>query len=162
MTIRDSMTDAISSQINEEIFSAYLYFSMANYFHSINLSGFAHWMEKQAAEEIGHAMKFHKYLVERNASAKLAEIAKPPVKWESPLAVFEDAYAHEQKISAGIGKLIEQAAGEKDHATSVMLQWFITEQVEEEANALAIVEKLKLAGTSSQGLVFIDHELAQR
>jgi ferritin len=162
MTIRDSMTDAISLQINEELYSSYLYFSMANYFNSINLPGFAHWMEKQAAEEIGHAMKFHKYLVERNAATKLAEIAKPPFKWESPLAAFEEAYAHEQKISAGIEKLIEQASGEKDHATSVMLQWFITEQVEEESSTLAIVEKLKLAGTSSQGLIFIDRELAQR
>ena len=88
MTIRDSMTDAISSQINEELYSSYLYFSMANYFNSINLSGFADWMEKQAAEELGHAMKFHKYLVERNAVTRLAEIAKPPFKWESPLAAL--------------------------------------------------------------------------
>ncbi|HEY1406561.1 MAG TPA: ferritin [Spirochaetota bacterium] len=162
MNIRKSIESILAEQINAELSSAYLYLAMANYFHGANLPGFAHWMEKQSAEELSHAMKFYRYVIERNGSVLLTEIAQPTLKWESPLHAFENAYAHEQKITEMIGKILEQSIAEKDHATSVELQWFIREQVEEESIASAILEKIKMIGTSTQGLVIIDKELSMR
>lgn len=162
MDIRETMQDSIAEQINAELFSAYLYLAMSNYFQNGNLHGFAKWMEKQASEELSHAMKFYHYITERGGSVKLKAVAAPLQKWESPLHVFEQVLSHEREITDKIGKLMDQAVSEKDHATAVELQWFIKEQVEEESTASAILEKIKIAGTSSQGLMFIDHELSMR
>jgi len=162
MNIRTSIESIISEQVNAEFFSAYLYLSIANYFHSINLPGFAHWMEKQASEELSHGMKLYHYVIERNGKILLTEIAQPTASWESPLHAIENAYAHEQKISERIGKIFEQAQSEKDHATAIEIQWFIKEQVEEESQTSAILEKIKMIGTSAQGLAIIDHELSMR
>jgi ferritin len=160
--IGKKMLDALNEQINAELYSSYLYLAMAADFEAKNLKGFAKWMEVQAKEEAGHAKKFYDFLVDRGGRVALKVIAAPPAEWKSPLAAFEEAYAHEQKVTGLIHKLAELAAAEKDHAAAVMLQWFVTEQVEEEANASEIVEKLKLVKDSAQGLFMMDSLLGQR
>jgi ferritin len=135
---------------------------MATYFADIDLEGFAHWMRLQAQEEMGHTLKFYDYILERDARPVLPAIAAPPTEWESPLAAFQAAYEHEQGITRHIHELASLAAEEKDHATHTFLQWFITEQVEEEATALRIVKTLRLVKDSPSGLFMLDRELAQR
>jgi len=154
--------DAMNQQVNEELHSAYLYLSMAAHFEEANLRGMAHWMQVQAKEEVGHALKFFKYVTERGGRVTLTSIAAPPTKWDSPQAVFEEVYKHECHVSRSIDKLVELAGAEKDHASAVFLQWFINEQVEEEANASQILQQLKMVGDSQQGLFMLDHHLAQR
>jgi len=160
--IAKKMQDALNEQINAELYSSYLYLAMAADFEAKNLKGFAHWMEVQANEEAGHAKKFYDFVLDRGGRVALKAIAAPPAEWKSPLAAFEEVYAHEQKVTALIHKLVELAAEERDHAASVMLQWFVSEQVEEEANACEILEKLRLIKDHSQGLLMLDGHLAQR
>jgi len=152
----------MNQQVNAELYSAYLYLSMAADFEAENLHGMAHWMQIQAKEETGHALKFFKYIVERGGRVTLTAVAAPPTQWDSPLAVFEQVYKHECHVSSLINKLVELAAAEKDHASEVFLQWFINEQVEEEANASEILHQLKMVGDSKQGLFLLDRHLAQR
>ena len=156
------METAINKQINAELYSGYMYLAMSSYFASINLPGFAGWMKAQAGEELGHAMKFFGTVIERGGRATLDAVDKPPVKWASPLAAFEAVYEHEVKVTGLINKLAELAAAENDHATGVFLQWFITEQVEEEASADAVVQKLKMIKEAPGGLFMLDRELGQR
>jgi ferritin len=160
--ISTKMQDAINEQINAELFSAYLYLSMSAYFQEINLAGFARWMEFQAAEEFFHAKKFYNYLVERGGRVLLKAIAQPETEWNSPQEVFEATLQHEQKVTGLIIDLMDLAIAEKDHATNIMLQWFVSEQVEEEATASEILEKLKLVGTTGNGIFMMDRELGQR
>ena len=157
-----AVQDAMNKQVNAELYSAYLYLSMAANFEEDNLRGMAHWMQIQAKEETGHALKFFKYIVERGGRVTLAAVAAPPTKWESPQAVFEEVYKHECHVTNLINKLAELAEAEKDHASAVFLQWFITEQVEEEANASEILHQLKMVGDSTQGLFMLDRHLGQR
>jgi ferritin len=154
--------NAINKQINAELWSAYLYLSMSAHFESINLGGFANWMRVQAQEELGHAMKFYHHVIERRGRVTVTAIAAPSISWKSPLNAFEDAFKHEQKVTGMINDLANMAAGEKDHATANMLQWFIDEQIEEELSTDAIVQKLKMIGTNTGGLYMLDRELAQR
>ena len=156
------MEEALNEQINAEIYSAYLYLAMAAYFKSINLQGFAQWMKVQWQEELVHALKIYEFVGERGGRVVLKAIAEPPVKWKSPLAAFEAAYAHEQKVTGRINDLVNLAISEKDHATNAFLQWFVNEQVEEEASADQIVQNLKMAGDSAGALLMIDHELGKR
>ncbi len=151
-----------NKQINWELYSAYLYLSMSAYFLSINLNGFANWMRVQAMEELTHAMKFFDFINERSGRIALLEAKAPPKEWESPLAAFEDAYEHEQFVSNRINELVNLALEEKDHASNNFLQWFVSEQVEEEASVDEVVQKLKLIGNDGGGLFMIDQELAQR
>ncbi|MBI4811485.1 MAG: ferritin, partial [Ignavibacteriales bacterium] len=130
--INKSMQDAINSQINEELYSSYLYLAMAAHFDAINLSGFAHWMKVQSDEERSHAMKFYNYIYDRGGRVSLKTIPQPPAKFKSPLDVFKQVLEHEQKITKLINKLYELAIKEKDYPTEMMLHWFINEQVEEE------------------------------
>ena len=161
--LSNKLEDALNGQSNAEFYSAYLYLAMSAYFQSVNLSGFAHWMRLQAQEELEHAMKFYDYVHERGGRVVLHPVEDPPSKWESPLAAFEQAYRHEQKVTGLINDLYELAEKERDHATKIFLQWFITEQVEEEASASEVVEKLKLLGEdTASGLYILDRELAQR
>jgi ferritin len=160
--ISDKMQGAINSQINAELYSAYLYLSMSSYFASLNLDGFANWMRVQAQEEQLHAMKLYDYLLERGGRVLLGSIEAPPTEWASPLDAFEAVYSHEQKVTSLIHGLVNMAADEKDHATSIFLQWFVSEQVEEEASASGIVEKLKLMAQAPGGLFMLDRELGQR
>jgi ferritin len=160
--IGEKMQKALNKQINAELYSAYLYLSMATYFKSINLDGFANWMRIQAQEELSHAMKLYDYVFERGEQVTLAAIDKPPAKWPSPLEAFKAVYKHEQKVTGLIHGLVDLATAEKDHATKNMLQWFVDEQVEEEASADEIVQKLKLVDKSSMGLFMLDQELGKR
>jgi len=158
--LSDRMQKAINKQINAELYSSYLYLSMASYFESVDLSGCAKWMYAQTQEEIVHAMKMYDYVNEAGGRVLLDAIDKPQDAWDSPLAVFEHAYRHEQLVTGLINDLMNLAIEEKDHATQIFLQWFVSEQVEEEASASAVVNRLKLAG--EHGLFMVDKELGQR
>lgn len=156
------LQSALNDQINAELFSAYLYLSMSNWFKAQNLEGFASWLQVQAQEEVGHAMKIYGYLHDKGAAVELKQIEAPQKSWKSPLAAFEDAYKHEVYISGRINDLADLAVAEKDHATNVFLHWFVEEQVEEEASAFAVVEKLKLVATHPSGIYMLDREMASR
>ena len=160
--ISKKMQDALNIQVNAELYSAYLYLAMVAYFQSANLAGFANWMRVQTQEEVSHAMKIYDFVIERGGRATLEAIAKPPGEWKSPLAVFEAAYKHEQKVTGLINDLVELAAKEKDHATGIFLQWFVTEQVEEEKNASEIVSKLQVLKDSAGSMYMLDKELGKR
>jgi len=157
-----NMEKALNKQINAELYSAYLYLAMAAYFESLSLSGFANWMRIQAQEELTHAMKFYDFVYERGGRVVLDAVDAPPEAWDSSLAAFEGAYEHECKVSAMINDLVNLALEEKDHATNTFLQWFVSEQVEEEASADAVVQKLKLIGDHGNGIFMLDRELGQR
>ena len=135
---------------------------MSAYFESINLKGMANWMRIQAQEEMQHAMRFYDFINERGGRVLLAPVEGPETEWDSPLAVFEDTYKHECKVTGLIHDLVDLAIAEKDHAANAFLQWFVTEQVEEEATAEEIGGKLKLAGDNASVLFMIDQELGQR
>jgi len=156
------MEKALNKQINEEMFSSYLYLAMSAWFESRNLPGFAQWMKVQAAEENEHAMKIFDFIFERRGDVELEAIEKPQVTWKSPLDAFEAAFKHEQHISGCIDDLMNLAISEKDHATQAFLQWFVNEQVEEEASADAIVQQLKMIGESKNALFMLDRALGQR
>jgi len=156
------LQSAFNDQVNAELFSAYLYLSMSSWFKAQNLEGFASWLQVQAQEEVGHAMKIYGYLHDKGAAVELKQIEAPQKSWKSPLAAFEDAYKHEVYISGRINDLADFAVAEKDHATNVFLHWFVEEQVEEEASALAVVEKLKLVTTHPGGIYMLDREMASR
>ncbi|MEF8879797.1 MAG: ferritin [Candidatus Thermoplasmatota archaeon] len=156
------MEEALNEQINAELWSGYLYLSMAGYFDSISLDGFANWMQAQAQEEVNHAMRIYNHIVERGGRVKLSAIDDVPTDWDSPLDAFEYTYKHEQKVTGLIEDLVDLAEKEKDRASYNMLQWFIEEQVEEEDSADEIVDKLKLIGDSGNGLFMLDSELGQR
>jgi ferritin len=160
--LSDTMAKALNEQINAELHSAYLYLAMAAHFDAENLAGFAHWMKAQAQEEVGHAMKFYGYVNERGKKVALTAIDGPATEWASPLAAFEAAYKHECMISGRINKLVDLAAGENDHATAGFLQWFVAEQVEEEASTDEVVQKLKMIGDRPHALYMLDRELARR
>lgn len=156
------MEEALNEQINEELFSAYLYLAMAAYFHSQGLEGMARWMELQAKEELGHAMRIFRHLVERGGRVTLKALKEPQAEWESPLAAFQAAYQHERHITAKIHQLVDLAQGEKDHAAFQMLQWFVAEQVEEEDQTKRAVELLERAGPDGRGLLIVDARFGAR
>jgi len=156
------MQDALNAQINAEWYSAYLYLAMCSYFSSVNLVGMATWMRVQTQEEMFHGMKMYDFVNERGGRAILQAIEQPPAEWASPLAVFEAGLAHEKKVTALINDLVDLSMTERDHATTIFLQWFVTEQVEEEANASGIVSKLKMIGQDASSLFTLDQELGQR
>lgn len=156
------MEKALNSQINAELFSSYLYLSMAAYFESQNWSGFAVWMQKQSYEEYGHAMKIYKYVVETGGRVSLEAIEKPKFEWKSCLEIFEESLKHEIYITNRINDLVNLAIEEKDHATNIFLHWFVTEQVEEVAVVDQIVNKFKLVGDNKTALYMLDKELGSR
>ncbi len=153
---------ALNEQLNAELYSAYLYLSMAAWFESQNLPGMAAWMRIQHREETGHGLKFFGFVTERRGRVTLKVIEAPAKDWKSPLAAFEAALKHEQHITGRIGELVNLAIEEKDHATNAFLQWFVNEQVEEEASVDSIVQKLKMAEKSAGALLMLDHELGKR
>ena len=153
---------AINDQLNFEIFSANIYLSMAAYFDSLNLAGFANWMKVQYQEEFFHAMKFYDNINERGGRVLLTAQPAPPTEWESPQAAFENALNHERIVSGRVGELMSLAMDEKDHASVNFMQWFVGEQVEEEANVDGIVQQLKLMAGAPGGLFMLDRELGGR
>lgn len=160
--LSEKIQQALNEQINAELYSSYLYLSMQAYFESINLAGFANWMKAQTQEELMHAIKIYDFVNERNSRVLLKAIDKPPTEWNSPLDVFEQVFKHEQKVTVLINNLVNLAADEKDHATASFLQWFVNEQVEEEASADAVRQQLKLMEAAPGGLFMLDRELSKR
>jgi ferritin len=160
--INAKVLEAMNKQINAELHSAYLYLAMAAYLDDLHAVGMANWMKAQAHEEVSHAMKFYKHIVDRGGGVRLSSIECPPQAWESIQDVFEGAYVHECKISALIYGLVELAQAEKDYAALPLLQWFVSEQVEEEANTSDIVRKLKLIDESRNALFMLDRALGER
>lgn len=160
--ISKKMEKALNEQVNAELYSAYLYLSMEAYFKSMNLNGFANWMRVQTQEEVAHAMKIYGFIDERGGRIALKAIDGPQTEWDSPLAVFKDIYKHEQKVTSLINNLVNLAIEEKDHATNTFLQWFVNEQVEEEASADQVVQQLKMMEKAPGGMFMLDRELAQR
>jgi len=156
------MQPAIDEQINAEIWSAYLYLSMSAYFERQNLRGFANWMKIQWQEEVTHAIKFFDYVHSRGGQVSLKPIAAVQIDWKNAIDIFSETLKHEQHVTALINNLANIAIEEKDHATNSMLQWFIAEQVEEEANAEQILVQLKMIGDNGYGLLMLDRELATR
>ncbi len=153
---------AFNEQINHELYSAYLYLSMAAYFHSLNLEGFAHWMRVQTKEEMVHAMKFFDHLRDRDARIELEAIDKPKLKWVSAHDAFKAAYGHEQFITGTINALYKLAEKEADYPAKVLLDWFVKEQVEEEASTSNVVRVLERIKDSGAGLTMLDKELGKR
>ena len=160
--LNPKMQEAFNRQINAELFSSYLYLSMAAYFESLNLKGMANWMQIQSGEEHIHAMKFYDFVNDRGSRVILTQIETPKTEWKSALDVFEDAYKHELKITGMINDLMNLTVAEKDHAAHDFLEWFVKEQVEEESAAQLIVEHLKLVGDSGVGLFMLDQQLSRR
>ena len=154
--------DILNKQINAELYSSYLYLSMSAYFETTFLKGFAKWMRVQAGEEHAHAMKIYDYILARGGKVTLAAIEAPKNKWESAGKVFEESYAHEQKVTAMIHGLVDLAIKEKDHATFELLQWFVKEQVEEEMNASDILNQIAIVGDRPGHLFALDHLLGKR
>lgn len=156
------MDQALNEQVNAEMYSAYLYLSMESYFKSTNLNGFANWMRAQTQEEMMHAMKIYDFINERGGRVTLKAIEGPPTRWNSPLDVFEAVFEHEQKVTGLINALVDLAIQEKDHATNSFLQWFVAEQVEEEASADEALQQLKMMENAPGGMFMLDRELGQR
>jgi len=154
--------NALNEQIKYEYYSSYLYLAMSAYCDSLNMPGFASWMRNQSDEEMTHALKLFDYVLNRDGNVKLKSIPEPPQKYTSLEKIFKQVYEHEIEVTGLINKLYELANKENDHATSVELQWFISEQVEEERTSKDILEKLKLAGNNSSALLILDRELSQR
>ena len=153
---------AVNKQINEEFFSSYLYLSMAGFFESQNLKGFANWMRVQAKEENDHAMGLYNHLLERGGKVELGEIKKPTTEFPNVLTVFEETLKHEQYITKLIHELYELTYTEKDFALQSFLKWYIDEQVEEEANVQELIEKIKMLGGKGDALYLLDRELLTR
>lgn len=160
--ISKRLEEAINAQINAEMWSAYLYLSMSAYCHEAGLPGMANWFEVQFKEEQDHAQIFFNYLVSRGGRVTLKAIDAVETEWESPLAAFENTYAHEQKVTALINNIMSIAVEEKDYAAQSRLQWFVDEQVEEEETAQTMIQKLRLIGDNGYGLYNLDNELATR
>lgn len=160
--ISKKVQQAFNSQLNEELFSSYLYLSMAAHFEAKNLKGFAHWFRIQSQEEYGHALKFFNFILQKGGKVSLTQIATPKTEWNSIAEVFNDTLKHEQKISDLINKLVEVSMEEKDYAAHTFLQWFVTEQVEEEANVEEIIQKIEMIGDNKSGLFLLDNELGSR
>ena len=160
--LSDKLEKALNEQIIAEYHSAYIYLSMSSFLTSMNLDGCAHWMRMQAQEELLHGLKIYEYVLERGGRVVLTEVEGPPTEWKSVREAFEAAFAHEQLMTRRVNDLANLAQAEKDNATNNLMQWFVTEQVEEEATVDDIVQKIKLLGGDGPGLFMLDRELKSR
>lgn len=156
------METALNKQFNYELYASNLYLSMSAYFSSQNLNGFAHWMRIQSQEEMSHALKIFDHLIDRDGTVKLGSVPAPQTTWKTPLAAAQAGLKAEVDNTKQINEIVDAAVKEKDHATQVLLQWFVNEQVEEEASANDLVEQVKLAGNSAGAMFVLDRELGQR
>ncbi len=160
--MNEKMVSALNNQIKNEFYSHNVYLSMAGYFEGLELKGFAAWFRAQAKEELEHGMKIFNFLIERNIDPKILAIDAPAHEWNSPTQVFQEALRHEEKVTKMINELYELSMNEKDYASKIFLGWFVTEQVEEEANAREILAKVEMAEKSKETLLLLDLELAKR
>lgn len=160
--LKKPLQKALNEQLNFELYSSYLYLSMAGWCLSKDLVGMGNWFRVQTQEELVHVGKFFDYINDRDGRVQLGALDAPPGDWPSPLAAFEQAYEHEQKVTTRIHKLLQQAEKEGDQSTATFLQWFVTEQIEEEASVRQICGQLRLVGESGGGLYMLDKELAAR
>jgi len=160
--LSDKMEQVLNEQVNREMYSAYLYMSMSAHCSNVGLKGFANWFMVQYHEEMLHAMKIYEYIQRQGGQVRLKPIEGPPVDFESPLDMFEKTLEHERFITRSINDLMETAISEKDHASQIFLQWYVTEQVEEEENDNDIILQLRLNKENTQGLMMLDRELAGR
>jgi ferritin len=160
--LKKSVEDALNKQLNAEMYSSYLYLAMSAYMESISMKGFAKWLRIQAKEELAHGMKFYDYIIEAGGRVKLTAIEAPKTPWKSAGAVFDQVFAHEQKVTGLINAIMDTAVKEKDYATQNFLGWFVKEQVEEEANASEIVARITMIGDVPGHLFCLDHELGKR
>ncbi len=160
--IEKNLEKIINEQINKELYSEYLYLSMSAYFYGEDLDGFGHWFELQAQEEHQHAMKFFRYLLDREGKIELNAIDKPQIDFKSAKEICQLTLEHEKKVTASINNMMKMAKDSKDYSMESMLNWFVDEQVEEEANASKLLNRVKMAGDSPHGLLILDKELSQR
>ncbi len=160
--IPKKIEEAFNDQIRYELESAYIYLSMSAWFAAEGLDGMARWMSAQTQEELTHAMRFYKHILERGGRVKLQPVAQPPLEWKSPLEAFEAAYEHEQFITGRIDLLMKLSHAENDFASRSLLQWFVDEQVEEEESTSRVAQQLRLIGSDGRGLLMLDRELGQR
>ena len=162
MPMSAALQRAMNDQIQKEFYAHYLYLAMSAWFEERNFEGFAKWMRIQADEERTHAMRIFDFVLDRGGKVRLEAIPEPGTKWKTALEVFDDARKHELMVSGSINELYARATSEKDYATQVMLQWFITEQVEEEKTSTSLAERLRLVGDSATGLIILDRQLGER
>lgn len=160
--LKKSVEDALNKQLNAEVYSSYLYLAMSAYMESISMKGFAKWLRIQAKEELAHGMKFYDYIIEAGGRVRLTAIEAPKTPWKSAGAVFDQVFAHEQKVTGLINAIMDISVKEKDYATQNFLGWFVKEQVEEEANASEIVARISMIGDVPGLLFWLDHELGKR
>lgn len=160
--ISNKLEKELNNQLNEELYSAYLYLSMAAYLSQKNLNGFSNWMKIQFEEEQAHANKLFQYILDRGGNVELQKINKPKAEWNDIIDVFENILKHEEYITSRINDLVELATKEKDHATVVIMQWYVSEQVEEEATVNDMLDQLKLIEGKGSGLFMLDREAKQR
>lgn len=162
MSLSATMHEALNQHLNHELGSSYIYLSMAASLAALNFPGASHWMHLQAQEELGHAMKFYDFINDRDCRVTLHALPAPPSDWKTLLEVFQAALEHEKLMSERINTLVDLSLTEKDHASNSMLQWLVTEQIEEEAMFSGLIHKLKLVGGDGSGLFMIDQELGKR
>ena len=162
MPMSAALQRAMNDQIQKEFYASYLYLAMSAWFEERNFEGFANWMRIQADEERTHAMRIFDFVLDRGGKVRLEAIPEPGTKWKTALEVFDDARKHELMVSGSINDLYARATSEKDYATQVMLQWFITEQVEEEKTSTSLAERLRLVGDSATGLIILDPQPGER
>ncbi len=160
--ISEKMQDALNEQMNKEFYSAYLYLAMSAYCNTIGLPGFSNWMRQQYEEETLHVTKMYDYILDQGGKVHLKKIEEPPKEFGTPLEIFEETLQHEQFVTGCINELMGMAFDERDYATQTFLQWYVTEQVEEEANVNDILAPLRMVGDDKGGLMMIDQQLAQR
>ena len=160
--ISGNMQAALNEQVNKEFYSAYMYLAMSAYCNTLGLPGFAHWMRMQYEEEIMHVTKMYDYILDQGGEVHLLAIEQPDKQYGSPLEVFEKTLEHEQFVTSLIHNLMDLAVEERDYATQTFLQWYVTEQVEEEANVNDIVSPLRMVGEDKGGLMMIDQQLGSR
>ena len=160
--ISKTIEQALNKQVNREFYSAYLYLAMSAHFETVTMKGFAHWMIIQSKEEQVHALKIYDYIIAKGGKVSLIDIEAPKTKWSSAGKVFEEVYAHEQKVTAMINGIVDLALKEKDHATFEMLQWFVKEQVEEEEHSRDILAQVQCVGDIVGHLFYLDHQLGKR
>ena len=160
--LTDKIEAAMNEQLAKELQSAYVYLGMSAYCESVNLPGFAEWLRVQFQEELDHAMRFYNFVIDRGGKVRLSALDEPPVEFSSPLEVFEQALKHEQAVTQSIHELYELVDNERDYASQAWLDWFATEQVEEEKNVGQIVDSLKMVGDKGESLFLLDKELGGR